>query len=722
MLVRYREVLESYMTQLILIVSIIDEIIKSSNFKNIVIKASAARKRATTRRTHRSNNILRTSAVCSTKTKYWENSHSLVYGVRKTYRLDSLTNIRNFSSYTEPKETIPLETEVLKIETTANKGTPKITKNMILYTQIYNTDALKAGLNSVKNLKSTGVDGLVKSNFTDKDLITLQKDLRTQKYKPKANKRVAIPKPDKNGVRYLGIASTRDKVVQGTLRLLLVPILDPLFSDYSFGFRPKKGVHDVLSRIRNEWQNITWTISIDIEKYFDKIHHDKLIEKLEPYCDQPTLELIRKLIKIGYIDPHNQNDRALYAKEGVPQSSLLSPILSNLFLHTFDMFVESKLLPSWNKGEKRPINPEYYYEHKLDEADLEMVKVYPELKEVISRIKHKRWVNSKKSIKDVSHNSNFNRLYYVRYADDFLFGFVGTHKEAKLIKEEAENFLQNELSLSCNMDKSKIVHSSNKIKYLGTLISWLPKRVTKSNTNDLFPSYKSIAHNKPLMRAPIIDLLIRAVNNGYACYRGHNKHSVRGTSNRKLKEFDADIIVNLYNSKIRGIIRFYDFVNSKSDLWKLLDVYRKSCALTLADKFKLRTASKVFSKFGKRLSIKNKLGKEIASLSAWPESLKTNGKFHRSKVDVNFNDLITVGEAIKGSYKSLPKGAKTCQYDGCETQTNLEQHHINPQVNIKRKDLTPFMRAIIAKKRKTITLCHKHHMELHRRRIFKSKS
>jgi hypothetical protein len=54
------------------------------------------------------------------------------------------------------------------------------------------------------------------------------------------------------------------------------------------------------------------------------------------------------------------------------------------------MFVESKLLPSWNKGEKRSINPEYYYEHKLDEADLEMVKVYPELKEVISRIKHKR--------------------------------------------------------------------------------------------------------------------------------------------------------------------------------------------------------------------------------------------------------------------------------------------------------------------------------------------
>jgi len=175
----------------------------------------------------------------------------LVYGVRKTYRLDSLENIRFFSSYIDPKETIPLETEVLHIETNANKGTPKITKDIILYTQIYNMDTLKAGLNMVKNLKSAGVDGVVKSNFKDKDLITLQKDLKTQKYKPKANKRVAIPKPDNNGVRYLGIASTRDKVVQGVLKLLLVPILDPLFSDYSFGFRPKKGAHDALSRIRN---------------------------------------------------------------------------------------------------------------------------------------------------------------------------------------------------------------------------------------------------------------------------------------------------------------------------------------------------------------------------------------------------------------------------------------------------------------------------------------
>jgi len=79
-------------------------------------------------------------------------------------------------------------------------------------------------------------------------------------------------------------------------------------------------------------------------------------------------------------------------------------------------------------------------------------------------------VDSGGTSKDTTDNSGFNRLYYIRFADDFMFGFVGSHADAKLIKEDAESFLQKELELSCNMDKSKIQHSSKAIKYLGTLI------------------------------------------------------------------------------------------------------------------------------------------------------------------------------------------------------------------------------------------------------------
>jgi tRNA/tmRNA/rRNA uracil-C5-methylase (TrmA/RlmC/RlmD family) len=75
-------------------------------------------------------------------------------------------------------------------------------------------------------------------------------------------------------------------------------------------------------------------------------------------------------------------------------------------------------------------------------------------------------------------------------------------------------------------------------------------------------------------------------------------------------------------------------------------------------------------------------------------------------------------KAFEGSYKTLPKVAETCQYEGCDSTEHLEQHHINPQVNLKRKDLTEYMKSLISSKRKLVTLCRKHHQLMHRRRIF----
>jgi hypothetical protein len=154
-------------------------------------------------------------------------------------------------------------------------------------------------------------------------------------------------------------------------------------------------------------------------------------------------------------------------------------------------------------------------------------------------------------------------------------------------------------------------------------------------------------------------------------------------------------------------------------MWKIIDIYRKSCALTLADKLNLKTASKVFSRFGKLLSIKDITGKQIAYLSAWPKSLKTTSRFLRGNSSVNLSELNKTIEAVEGSYKSLPKVATCCQYENCSVTENLEQHHINPQVNLKRKDLTEFMKSLISKKRKMVTLCRKHHNLMHRRRLFK---
>lgn len=96
-----------------------------------------------------------------------------------------------------------------------------------------------------------------------------------------------------------------------------------------------------------------------MEKYFNIIQHKILIDKVSKYTDQSTKELIGKLTKVGYVDIHNLNDRKKYAVKGITQGSIISPLLSNLYLDELDKFVAQTLMPKWNRGEKRGHNREY---------------------------------------------------------------------------------------------------------------------------------------------------------------------------------------------------------------------------------------------------------------------------------------------------------------------------------------------------------------------------
>jgi len=84
---------------------------------------------------------------------------------------------------------------------------------------------------------------------------------------------------------------------------------------------------------------------MDVSKYFDTIHHDILLELLQPYCDQASIELIRKLLNAGYVDIYNLADVAQRSELGTPQGSLVSPLLANIYLHELDVFIEDQLLP-----------------------------------------------------------------------------------------------------------------------------------------------------------------------------------------------------------------------------------------------------------------------------------------------------------------------------------------------------------------------------------------
>jgi RNA-directed DNA polymerase len=265
----------------------------------------------------------------------------------------------------------------------------KLPNNAISYKDIINIETLTKGLEKTKSNVAPGIDGETKSNFTEKKLQTLHKSLKSQRYSPSPVKKVNVPKPN-GGIRTLGIASQTDKIVQAAILQQLEPKLEKIFLKNSYGGRPGLNCHHALKEIKKKWQNITWIISIDIQKYFDNVNHDILLKILKNYCDQATIELINKLIKCGYVDLYNNPNHMEPTIVGIPQGSIISPILSNLYLHQLDQYIVESLLLLWNRGDSRKFISGYHTRKKLTAEERAVVEKLnlKGLTEAIARLKH----------------------------------------------------------------------------------------------------------------------------------------------------------------------------------------------------------------------------------------------------------------------------------------------------------------------------------------------
>jgi RNA-directed DNA polymerase len=219
------------------------------------------------------------------------------------------------------------------------------TEEVPLFGKLCSVWQLEQGFKAVKrNQGSPGIDGVTIKGFEsrlEEELVQLKKELEDWTYKPMPVRRVEIPKPGKGaGVRLLGVPCIRDRVVQATLKLLLEPIIDPRFSNNSYGFRPGRNQQQAVdSACRIVKSGKEYVVDIDLSKFFDRVNHDRLISRLSNYIsDKRILRLIGITLRSGVMD----KGLIISTPEGTVQGSPLSPLLSNVVLDELDKELERR--------------------------------------------------------------------------------------------------------------------------------------------------------------------------------------------------------------------------------------------------------------------------------------------------------------------------------------------------------------------------------------------
>ena len=428
-----------------------------------------------------------------------------------------------------------------------------------LYRQMFNKNMYLLAYGNIysnKGAMTPGVSGGTADGMSEAAVDEIIDFMRFERYRFAPARRVYIPK--KNGkLRPLGIPSWRDKLVGEVVRLILEAIYEPSFSSRSHGFRKGRGCHTALRQIRETWTGTVWFIEGDISDCFGSIDHEILMQILgEKIGDQRFLRLIRGMLRAGYMEDWEYKETL----SGSPQGGVVSPVLSNIYLHKLDEFVERELIPQYERGKGRKLNPQYR-------------RIWQRLaaaRELGDRDQIRKLTRELRAVPSVDPTDpGYRRLLYCRYADDHLLGFIGPKAEAEVIKEKLAFFLRETLALELNPDKTLITHArTGAARFLGYEI--IVQHCDTQLTNG-----RRMVNGKVALMVPKDVIKAKC-----APYRKQGKPWHRP----RLQNLDDYDIVRIYGAEYRGVVNYYLPARNVSALHKLRWNAETSMLKTLAAK------------------------------------------------------------------------------------------------------------------------------------------
>jgi len=550
-----------------------------------------------------------------------------------------------------------------------------------------------------KGKRTPGVDGEVWD--TPKKKAEGIASLRQHGYRAQPLRRRYIPK--RNGrKRPLGIPVMLDRAMQALYKLALEPIAETTGDPNSYGFRRKRSQADAIAQCFLCFRQKTSPPAVyegDIAGCFDNLCQDTLLKILSKrITDQRLLHLIKQFLRAGYVEDWQYNQ----TYSGTPQGGNLSPILSNVYLHEFDQRMADKIR-EFNKGKKRQTRREYW-------------RICDRRKRAKKKArKTGDWTTYKALTQEMlrtqasePQDPNFRRMYYCRYADDFLVGIIGSKKDAEAVRAWLSAYLKIELKLELSAEKTLITHVERRVRFLGYDI----KR--GDGKRRLRVRKKQGVGVQRTCTQKLVLLMPGDKCEAFAKEYGQ-RQGWQGRERIHLVHLSELEILMTYNAEIRGFLGYYALADNltsvaSSILWLTTTSFLK----TLAAKRRstLRKVARSLKRGPNRyvIPLKKKDGrvKEYA-LVATPKQVEWR-KVTYEKVDVKPNTWkyrrrTELGQRLQ---------AHQCEWCGRE-EGPIEVHHVRKLKDLKGKKV--WERQMIARRRKTMVLCKACHVDLHAGRL-----